>query len=138
MGTRHLGEMSGTFQSYSCMTEFRKNLEVATGPATKIQNRKRRLTLDPLEQSSDVLLDIVIAGALPKILGALVVMIYRQTGDFFQVLRIQFHLRIRRKPAALECYRRSHEIALADLDAAMAQDIVGGGGVEIEIRQTEV
>jgi hypothetical protein len=42
------------------------------------------------------------------------------------------------EPATLECYRRSHEIALAELDAAMAQDVVGGGGVEIEIRQTEV
>jgi len=40
--------------------------------------------------------------------------------------------------AALECYRRSHEIALAELDAAMAQDVVGGGGVKIEIRQTEI
>jgi hypothetical protein len=43
-----------------------------------------------------------------------------------------------REPATLECYRRAHEIALAELDAAMAQDIVGGGGVEIEIRQTEI
>src|ERR1019366_5128749 len=32
-----------------------------------------------------------------------------------------------REPATLECYRRSHEIALAELDAAMAQDVVGGG-----------
>ena len=40
--------------------------------------------------------------------------------------------------AGLECYRRSHEIPLADLDAAMAQDVVGSSGVEIEIRQTEI
>jgi hypothetical protein len=26
----------------------------------------------------------------------------------------------------------------AEFDAAMAQDIVGGGGMEIEIRQTEI
>src|SRR5215471_12252675 len=31
--------------------------------------------------------------------------------------------------------RRAHEIALAELDAAMAQDVVGGGAVEIEIGQ---
>src|SRR3954447_14812565 len=31
--------------------------------------------------------------------------------------------------------RRAHEIALADLDAALADDVVGGGGMEIEIRQ---
>jgi len=36
-----------------------------------------------------------------------------------------------REPTTLECYRRSHEIALAELDAAMGQDVVGGGGVEI-------
>jgi hypothetical protein len=41
-------------------------------------------------------------------------------------------------PLPLGCYRRSHEIALAEFDAAMAQDVVGGGGVEIEIRQTEI
>src|SRR5438445_1696165 len=39
------------------------------------------------------------------------------------------------------CWRRSerdwraHEIALAELDPALAQDVVGGGAVEIEIRQ---
>jgi hypothetical protein len=41
-------------------------------------------------------------------------------------------------PATLECYRRSHEIALAELDTAMAQDVVGGSGVKIEIWQTEI
>jgi hypothetical protein len=42
------------------------------------------------------------------------------------------------RTAALECYRRSHEIALAELDAAMAQDVVGGGCVKVEIRQAEI
>ena len=55
-----------------------------------------------MEQSSDVLLDIVIAGALPKILGALVVMIQRQTGDLFQFLWIQFHLRARQSYTILK------------------------------------
>src|ERR1051325_5593268 len=31
--------------------------------------------------------------------------------------------------------RAAHEIALADLDAALADDVVGRGGVEIEVRQ---
>ena len=48
VGARHHGEMSGTLQTYSYVTEFRKHLEVATGPAAKIQYRKRRFTLDPL------------------------------------------------------------------------------------------
>ena len=36
---------------------------------------------------------------------------------------------------ALQIDRRPHEIALADFDAAMAQDVVGRGAVEIKIRQ---
>src|ERR1017187_1124850 len=44
VGARHHGEMSGTFQTYSYVTKFRKHLEVATGAAAKIQDRKRRFT----------------------------------------------------------------------------------------------
>src|SRR5262245_34265996 len=36
---------------------------------------------------------------------------------------------------ALQRDRRAHEIALAELNPALAQDVVGGGAVEIEIRQ---
>src|ERR1043165_2969768 len=32
---------------------------------------------------------------------------------------------------------RPQKIALADLDAIVAQDVVGGGGVEIEVRQAK-
>src|SRR5205807_8030390 len=35
-------------------------------------------------------------------------------------------------------HRRPHEVALAELDAAVAQDVVGGGAVEIEVRQDVV
>src|SRR6202034_2687459 len=35
----------------------------------------------------------------------------------------------------LKIDRRPHEIALADFDAAMAQDVVSRGAVEIKIRQ---
>jgi hypothetical protein len=45
---RHPGKMSGTLQTYCYVTKFRKHLEVAPGPAAKIQNRKRRFTLDPV------------------------------------------------------------------------------------------
>src|SRR5262245_64607539 len=38
----------------------------------------------------------------------------------------------------LQRHRRAHEVALAELDAGVAQDVVGGGAVEIEIRQDEV
>src|SRR5262245_49759791 len=34
--------------------------------------------------------------------------------------------------------RLAHEVALAELEAAVAQDVVGGGAVEIEVRQDEI
>ena len=48
MGARHHGKMCRAFQAYRNVTEFGKHLEVATGPATKIQYSKRRFTLDVL------------------------------------------------------------------------------------------
>src|SRR6266851_1966059 len=38
----------------------------------------------------------------------------------------------------LQLHRRAHEIALAELNAAMAQNVVGGGAVKIKIRQRVV
>src|SRR5271155_838500 len=37
MGARHHGEMRGAFQTHRNVTEFGKHLEVAAGPAAKIQ-----------------------------------------------------------------------------------------------------
>src|SRR5262249_41627538 len=42
---------------------------------------------------------------------------------------------VTRHKSALQRDRRAHEIALAELDPAVAQDVVGGGAVEIEVRQ---
>jgi Thiamine pyrophosphate enzyme, C-terminal TPP binding domain len=38
----------------------------------------------------------------------------------------------------LELGRRSHEVPLAELDATLTQDVVGGRGMKIEVRQAEV
>src|SRR5664279_5673774 len=51
MSARHHGEMSGTLQTDSYVTEFRKHLEVAAGAAAKIEYRKWRFTHDPLSRS---------------------------------------------------------------------------------------
>src|SRR5262245_62336502 len=40
--------------------------------------------------------------------------------------------------ALLQRYRRAHEIALAELDPAMTQDVIGRGAVEIKVRQRVV
>src|SRR5262245_43807583 len=39
------------------------------------------------------------------------------------------------RPARLQRHGRAHEVALAEIDAAMAQDVVGGGAMEKEVRQ---
>ena len=83
--------MRGAFQTDRDVTELGKHLEVAAGPAAEIQDRKGRLALDPLQERSDVLADVMRARALPELLGALVVMIQREIGDFFQVLRSELH-----------------------------------------------
>src|SRR5262245_20561823 len=40
-----------------------------------------------------------------------------------------------RNPAQPSALGRADVVALADLDAVVAQDVVGGGDVEIEVRQ---
>src|SRR5205814_10520314 len=75
------------------VTEFGKHLEVAPGAAAKIEYRERRHAFDVLQQRPDVLADVVIARALPEFFGTLIVMLEREVGDLFQVLRIQVHVR---------------------------------------------
>ena len=46
VGARHRGEVRDAFQTYRDVTEFGKHLEVAPGPAAKIEYRETRVTLD--------------------------------------------------------------------------------------------
>jgi hypothetical protein len=52
------------------MAEPGERHEIAARSAAEIEDRKRRITLNVLQQSRDVLADIVIARAAPKIVGA--------------------------------------------------------------------
>jgi hypothetical protein len=90
VGARHRGEVRDAFQTYRDVTEFGKHLEVAPGPAAKIEYRETRLTLDVLQQRRDVLADVVIARAFPEIFGTLVVMFQREAGDFFRSCGLSF------------------------------------------------
>ena len=87
MGARHGHEVRGAFQTYRDMAKFAEHLEVATGPAAKIEYCEWRLTSDGLQQRLDVLGDIVITCALPKIFRMPVVIFQSEAGDFFKVLR---------------------------------------------------
>jgi len=44
-----------------------------------------------LKQSRDVLADVMPARSFPEIRGSFVIMLERQAGDFFQILRVQRH-----------------------------------------------
>jgi hypothetical protein len=88
----HGRELRGAFQTYCDVAEFGKDLKVTPRPAAKIEYGERPFTLDLLQHRCDVLANIVIASAFPEIFGILVVTVQRQVGDFFEVLRIQFHV----------------------------------------------
>src|SRR6204780_5762333 len=92
VGTRHVGEMCGAFQTDRDVTEFDNHFEVSSGPAAKIKYCETRPTLDVLQNRRDVLADIVIARACPELFGAPVIMFQCKVDYFFQALRIQFHI----------------------------------------------
>src|SRR5450631_647411 len=92
MGACHRCKMHGAFQTDSDVTLFRKHLEVAPWSAAKVEYRKWRLGMDMLQQCLNVLADVVIARAFPEFFGTLIVVLKRTMGEFFQVLRMQFHI----------------------------------------------
>src|ERR1700720_171907 len=92
MGARHCRKMRGAFQTDCDVTLFGKRLEVASWSAAKIEDRERRLALDMPQQRVNVLADVVIARAFPEFFGTLIVVLQREAGGFFQVLRMQFHI----------------------------------------------
>jgi hypothetical protein len=71
------------------VTKLGERLEVSSRPAAEIEDRERRFALDGSQQRFDVLADVVIARTFPEILGMPVVVLQRETGDLFQVLRGQ-------------------------------------------------
>jgi hypothetical protein len=105
MGTRHGNEMLGAFQTDRIMALLDERFEVAPGPAAKVEYCKRRFALDALQQRFNVLADVVITRAFPELFGTHIVMLQREEGDFFQILRIQFH----RRPYHAKCEPAAHD-----------------------------
>jgi len=83
VGARHGGEVRGALQANRDMTAFGKCLEVAPGPAAKIEYREGRFVLNESQHRRDVLADVVIARPFPKLIGTPVVMLQREVGDLF-------------------------------------------------------
>jgi hypothetical protein len=67
------------------VAELGERLEVAPGTAAQIEDRERWRAANRPQERRDILRDVVVARALPEILGALVVVLQRAPGDVFQV-----------------------------------------------------
>ena len=92
MLARHLRKARGAFQPDGGMAEFGERVQVAPRPAAEIEDGEWRRGSDVLQQRRDVLADIVAARAFAEVGGALLVVLERPGGDFFQVLRVQLHI----------------------------------------------
>ena len=73
------------------MASFDERFKIAPRPAAEVEYCKRGLAPDVLQQRFNVLADVVMARTFPELFGTLIVMLQRESGDFFQVLWIQFH-----------------------------------------------
>src|SRR5205085_1176297 len=89
MRARHRGELRRAFDPDRDVAHVRERLEVAPRPAAEVENRERWRAPNRAQQRRDVLAYVVIAGSVPEILGALVVVLQRAAGDVFEVFRLK-------------------------------------------------
>src|SRR6516165_89922 len=73
----HRAERRASCQTCCNVAGCSKDLKVTPRPAAKIESGERPFTLDVLQHRCDVLANVVIASAFPKILGILVVTVQR-------------------------------------------------------------
>src|SRR6185436_4808080 len=88
---RHFGEAPRALQPNRVMPETGKRFQVASRPAAEIEDRKGWHRFDAIQQCRNVLADVVIAGAVAKCFGALVVVLQCERGYFSEVLRFSLH-----------------------------------------------
>ena len=74
MVSRQLDEAFRALESDRFVSQFTKDFEVSAGPAAEVQYSKRSGALETLQKRVAILADIVVARALPKTLGVLIVM----------------------------------------------------------------
>jgi len=90
---RHRGKSRAAFQTDRRMTEAGKGPKIASRSAAQIEDRRRRISLDVLQQGGNVLADIVALSAFPEFLGSIVIMLQRAGGDAILRVRTRFHRR---------------------------------------------
>src|SRR4029453_6972111 len=89
---RHGGEPRGPLEADRLLAQHAKGLQGIARAAAEIQYAERWGTTNVPQERLDVLLHVVVAGALPELGGALVVVLERLPGDERQVFE---HLRHR-------------------------------------------
>lgn len=87
----HLRQRRRPFKTDGVVSALHESLQVATGTAAEIQNRAGWRTLDMAQQRVDVLLDVMVAGALPEGFGARMVVPERALDELPQGFRFEFH-----------------------------------------------
>ncbi len=88
---RHFDEARRAVESDRDMPKLGERLQIASGPATEIEQREGRLAANVTEHRRDILCDVVAARPLPESLGALIVMSQRDARDRFQIVRAWSH-----------------------------------------------
>ena len=73
------------------MAECSEGLEISPRPAAEIQDRKRGLDFDMVQQRRDVLRDVVVVRAVAEIFRVRVVVLQRDGTDFIEVAGVEFH-----------------------------------------------
>ena len=79
----HLDEVRGSVQPYGQMAEAGKGLEIPAWATAEVENREGRLATEVAQQRGDVLTHVVVARALAKVFGTLLVMGERLGSDLF-------------------------------------------------------
>jgi len=79
--SRHGDELDHAVEADRRVAQRRECLQVAARAAAEVEDRERRRGFDVAQQRIDVLAHVVIARALPELLGALGVMRQRERGD---------------------------------------------------------
>src|SRR5207248_11749283 len=77
----HRGKPRRAFEAYCDVAEVLERLQVSARAAAEVEHGERRLALDCIEKRSDILADVVVAGAGPERIGALVVIVQSSRAD---------------------------------------------------------
>ena len=86
VGTRPVDESLGSVQPDGQVAETGKACQIAARTTAKVESREGCLAGDMAQQGGNVLTQVVLAGSLAEVLGALVVMRQCPGRDLFEIV----------------------------------------------------